>query len=89
MCGKSSRGEKLRRWFHDRINRREFRAEADAKAEALLIAYGHEAYGVARAEARRGQHGNRDSFWTAVAKAIAKREGREIGFTGADRFLRG
>ncbi|MGN8097857.1 hypothetical protein [Methylobacterium sp. 22177] len=62
-----------------------------AKADGLTAVYGDFAYGEARLIAR-GERAKRrpkeDRFWSQVALEIARRQGREIGVKGADRWFR-
>ena len=75
-------------WLDELLCRGPVRSEVELKAAALLAVDERTAYDVARKEGRRLRGDARQArFWSRVAREIAKREGREIGVTGADRYL--
>lgn len=63
------------------------REAVERKAADLLTVDERTAYDIAREEGRRHRANARQArFWSRVAREIARREGREIGVTGADRY---
>jgi hypothetical protein len=71
--------------------RRAARAWIRHDAEVLLVGHGEQAYPEARERARRGRERLDRSdarHWTKVAVEIARRTGREVGVSTADRYLK-
>lgn len=82
-----SRFGRILRGITDRLRPRRFRHEVEAKATALIAVHGLLAYAEAREQARMERTGQ-SRFWGHVAIEIARREEREVGVSGADRYLR-
>lgn len=79
---------RLPRWIFDRLRPAQFRRQVEGKAADLIAVHGALAYAEAREQARierRTGRGGECRFWSRVAVEIARREGRQIGVTGADR----
>jgi hypothetical protein len=66
--------------------RREKAERIDAKARALIRAFGVDAYSEARQRERQAQSAEATQEWRAVAVAIARKTGKRVGLDTATRM---